>query len=952
MDAPGVTTAAPAPEGQVLIVNPTTGKRGIVPASELETWAQAGYQPESNEQTTAAQAKQEYGDSPIQAGLEGAARGITVGLSDIALGQLDREGVSQRRKYNQGAALAGELGGTVLGAAFGASPAGLISKGGAAVGEAVAGTKVVKGLGSAAQRYIPAIAGGAAEGVGYGAGTGVTNVALSDDPMTAESVMSEIGTNAILGGVIGGVAGAGGQLLADGAKAGKAYAQKLATREPKVGTIADDVLNDIARPSAPGKNADVDATLRAEKRGLTKEAKGLEAEQAAAQKPTLPDYGAIDPEATYTVTSKELEARGIHELPGAGTDPIRMERARGNLGKVEELDQPIRLTMDKDGQVFVEDGRHRIRAALEEGGERPLQVKIDRGAEGFSAKTETVPITGQSAATDVVEKFKTDYHKLDTAARQNIRQMEGLQAKGDMRFTPELEEASKRLEQARRDMREFLPLEKERSYEVVNSGPRSGYADKQGKSLQTWTGDNEAIIAGLKKPGARDAIWKFEAALDDMQSKLGNKEYPTVLGEHPVFDATRAPSAPAVPFSVPNPGAERVAAIGERMTQIDAMIAPTAKLEAKVAAAEAKIAAAEKAGLKVTDEQFLQAAREGGMPGIKALSDLPTPGQKLLKAQVYEKLAKEMVSKAAPKGSNSIVDIAGAAAGEWLLNGVLGHGLSAIVGGHLGRLVKGSLAGLRGKVAGMAGEGAVQLAKGVDAFLGGVAKAARQAPKMTSAILDTATFAMPGSEPAKGSTAFEKRSSEISSIMGDPMRARRQIHDQLAGIRAADPMLADQMEDLAFRRLMWIGDKMPKSTAPPRMGKQPKYTPSDAEKSQWARVIQTAEDPRSIFDSMAHGTITSEQVDTLKELYPEMYSRIQTDITMRAAELQNELTWKQRLVISTLFNRPTDSILTPQSIQTLQATFEPTESEPSGPGAMKMGAIKPPEATPAQRHAG
>lgn len=104
-------------------------------------------------------------------------------------------------------------------------------------------------------------------------------------------------------------------------------------------------------------------------------------------RPKVPAYEELPLDASHVakVTAKDLEARGLFELPGAGVDEARMARVKGNLGKAEEWNQPIRLTMDEDGRLFIEDGRHRLHAALEEGGGRELQVEIDRGSRGFDA---------------------------------------------------------------------------------------------------------------------------------------------------------------------------------------------------------------------------------------------------------------------------------------------------------------------------------------------------------------------------------------------------------------------------------------------------------------------------------------------------------------------------------------------------------------------------------------
>jgi hypothetical protein len=202
----------------VYIVNPKTGKRGYVPRAELDTYAKAGFQEESAAGTENARLQEEYGDSPLQAAAEGAARSLTFGLSDVALGQVDEEGVRERQARNQGAALAGELGGALIPVGAPGAIGGL----GHAAEELVTGGKTVGRLGKA----LGATTRGVAEGAAYGASQGVSEVALSEDPVTVEGALTTIGTDALFGGAVGGAAGGASSLLGEAAAGAKDLASR------------------------------------------------------------------------------------------------------------------------------------------------------------------------------------------------------------------------------------------------------------------------------------------------------------------------------------------------------------------------------------------------------------------------------------------------------------------------------------------------------------------------------------------------------------------------------------------------------------------------------------------------------------------------------------------------------------------------------------------------------
>src|SRR5690606_26018959 len=86
------------------------------------------------------------------------------------------------------------------------------------VGSKIAGAGAGKGL---ATRVGYGALGGAAEGAVFGAGQGISELALSNEPLSAERVVSVLGSNALLGAAMGG--GIGGGLPIAGAIGGAAW---------------------------------------------------------------------------------------------------------------------------------------------------------------------------------------------------------------------------------------------------------------------------------------------------------------------------------------------------------------------------------------------------------------------------------------------------------------------------------------------------------------------------------------------------------------------------------------------------------------------------------------------------------------------------------------------------------------------------------------------------------
>jgi hypothetical protein len=189
----------PTPDAPVTMRDPSTGKAYDIPAGQVDEYARLGFTPESVVQRGTRIAKDVRADvyggvgGAIKAGAAGVARTATFGLSDAALAALGGgHELEQLREENPGISTAGEVGGAFL--PFGAAAvAGRVGRGIAALGE---GAGAIGKIGAAAL-------GGAAEGAFFGAGQGVSELALSNDPLSVERIGSALSSNMLYGAALG-----------------------------------------------------------------------------------------------------------------------------------------------------------------------------------------------------------------------------------------------------------------------------------------------------------------------------------------------------------------------------------------------------------------------------------------------------------------------------------------------------------------------------------------------------------------------------------------------------------------------------------------------------------------------------------------------------------------------------------------------------------------------------
>lgn len=118
------------------------------------------------------------------------------------------------------------------------------------------------------------------------------------------------------------------------------------------------------------------------------------------------------------------------------------------------------------------------------------------------------------------------------------------------------------------------------------------------------------------------------------------------------------------------------------------------------------------------------------------------------------------------------------------------------------------------------------------------------------------------------------------------------------------------------------------------------YQPPDSQISSFLRHVRAVEQPMTVLQSIKDGSVTKEEVDTLKAVYPGMYQRLQDSIMNAIIDHGEQIPYKRRLVLGTMFNVPTDPTLDPAFINKMQASAIPgqeqgrpqgsTDSQPRG----------------------
>lgn len=177
--------------------------------------------------------------------------------------------------------------------------------------------------------------------------------------------------------------------------------------------------------------------------------------------------------------------------------------------------------------------------------------------------------------------------------------------------------------------------------------------------------------------------------------------------------------------------------------------------------------------------------------------------------------------------------------------------------------------------------------------------------------------------------AFDRKYQQFITSTNDPTRHERTIQ----GMAGAAPLTATAMVARQVRAENWLKQNAPKHAPSPMDQKyKPRIPPSDAEVSKWAKMLRQVEQPLSILDDAAAGTVSLEQTKTLRAVDPGLFVAIQDQFREDLANAKEPPTLDQRVILGVYFDVHVDQTTTPEGIAQSQAAYTPAAQAAAAPG--------------------
>lgn len=230
-----------------------------------------------------------------------------------------------------------------------------------------------------------------------------------------------------------------------------------------------------------------------------------------------------------------------------------------------------------------------------------------------------------------------------------------------------------------------------------------------------------------------------------------------------------------------------------------------------------------------------------------------------------------------------------------------------------------------------------------------IADLAYRASRADTALLGKVKAFVRGTGDTRRAAVGEAAAVDVDrSLNKSPSETRGEAFARMAdSVRAgpaAQPMVVDSMapqtgqamRDVIQRGMAFLATKLPPGQESP----SPFYKapPPGAESvARFARYVKAVKDPLTVLDSMNNGTISSEEVEALKAVYPRLYDQVKETISSEviARKETKPIPEAKAVQLGVLFGIPTIPLLEPGAYQIIQASYSvqlqpPKQGAPTG----------------------
>jgi hypothetical protein len=161
----------------------------------------------------------------------------------------------------------------------------------------------------------------------------------------------------------------------------------------------------------------------------------------------------------------------------------------------------------------------------------------------------------------------------------------------------------------------------------------------------------------------------------------------------------------------------------------------------------------------------------------------------------------------------------------------------------------------------------------------------------------------------------EKTMEKIQEITSDPEKLMNALDTNTKELYNFAPATTQAAQKAMIAQFKYLSSKIPKPINQKILS--PKYVPSKSQIMKFNGYLNTVKQPASVMRGIKHGMVTSDQMETLKVVYPQLLSQMQMAVMEQLSDhLSNDkqIPYRTKLGLSQFLERPLDNSMTQESI--------------------------------------
>ncbi len=192
-----------------------------------------------------------------------------------------------------------------------------------------------------------------------------------------------------------------------------------------------------------------------------------------------------------------------------------------------------------------------------------------------------------------------------------------------------------------------------------------------------------------------------------------------------------------------------------------------------------------------------------------------------------------------------------------------------------------------------------------------------------------------------------QRVKEVRALAADPNQVLERVSANLGSTAELAPGVAGALHRTAANAALYLAKA---GEDPPKAGPlAADWTPTNAQRHDFAQKLEVVQEPMSILAHAAAGTLTGLHVAALKAVYPRLAQTIADKTLEQLAANPKGVPYRARFMLSMLLGADVDGTLNPQAIARNQTAIHATDSK--APGAPQPPGERKSEQTLASRTA-